>query len=216
MTLGKTVAQLRTEYGKLVLHKEDLHTDPFLQFEEWFALAVDENPAEANVMALGTVSEGQPSVRIVLLKGFDEDGFVFFTNYDSRKSVEMEETRLAALTFWWSSTERQVRLEGRVERVSAQESDEYFYSRDRGSRVGAWASEQSHVIPDREHLDERVAEVTDRYEGEEDIPRPKNWGGWRLIPHHFEFWQGRENRLHDRFRYKRNDNGKWEMDRLAP
>ena len=160
-------------------------------------------------------SNGQPSARIVLLKEFDQRGFVFFTNYESRKGQELAENPQAALLFCWLELERQVRIEGRVERVSAEESLEYFQSRPKGSQIGAWASPQSRAIPGREVLEEKIQELTARYQNEEVLPLPPNWGGYRLRPQQVEFWQGRENRLHDRILYT-HTGADWRLDRLAP
>jgi pyridoxamine 5'-phosphate oxidase len=216
MSIRKRVADIRTDYKKDVLHRSALDPDPIQQFEKWFMEAEHLGFMEVNSMGLATVSNGRPSLRIVLLKGFDERGFVFYTNYESRKAKELLANPWAALTFFWAPLERQVHIEGRVKKVSAEESDEYFHSRDRGSRIGAWSSSQSQVLPNREALEAKVAETAARFEGQETIPRPDNWGGYRVIPDQLEFWQGRESRLHDRFVYQLQEDGSWQIDRLSP
>jgi pyridoxamine 5'-phosphate oxidase len=198
------------------LSEETFGFDPLAAFRSWFDTAIAAAVPEPTAMALGTVDErGQPSVRMVLLKGYDERGLVFFTNYESRKGRELGRHPKAALTFFWPTLHRQVRVEGTVSRVSSAESDEYYASRERGSRIGAWASPQSAVIARRTELELRIAEVERRFAGEIDIPRPWHWGGFRLAPETWEFWQGRANRLHDRFRFRRQ-NGAWKRERLAP
>jgi pyridoxamine 5'-phosphate oxidase len=167
-------------------------------------------------MTLATATrEGRPSARIVLLKGFDQRGFVFYTNYEARKAWELEENPYCSLVFFWGELERQVRVEGRVGRVTNEESDAYYESRPRGSRLGAWVSKQSRPVEDRETLEERLRELEAEYEGRE-VPRPPFWGGYRVEPEEIEFWQGRENRLHDRLLYRRQDGGGWRVERLQP
>ena len=209
------IADIRREYTGEELDKANLPDDPFLQFNRWFADAGEKEGSDVNGMTLATATpEGVPSARIVLLKGVDT-GFLFFTNYDSRKGEELEKNPHAALVFWWPSLNRQVRIEGKVEQISSEESNDYFNSRPRGSRIGAIASPQSQVIDSREFLEERVAEVGKTYSEEEQMPRPTQWGGYRLLPEKIEFWQGRESRLHDRIRY-RIEGEKWVKERLAP
>jgi pyridoxamine 5'-phosphate oxidase len=209
-------ADLRKEYMQRGLSESEVDADPFRQFQEWFAAARAAAPIEPNAMALATVgADGRPSLRMVLLKGADERGFVFYTNYESRKGRELGETPWAALTLFWPEVERQVRIEGRVERVAAAESDAYFHSRPVGSQLSASVSQQSEVIPNREVLEERVAELSARY-ADQAIPRPPNWGGFRVIPDSIEFWQGRANRLHDRLRYRLLAEGGWQIERLSP
>ena len=189
--------------------------DPIEQFHVWFENAVSASQPEPEAMSLATSSEeGRLSLRIVLLKSCDERGFTFFTNYQSRKSSELRDSAWVALTFFWQTLHRQVRIEGRVSRVSADESAEYFATRPRGSQIGAWASPQSQEIPSREELMQRFAEIERRFEGEQ-VPCPPFWGGFRVDPVAIEFWQGRESRLHDRVLYSR-ENGEWRISRLAP
>lgn len=209
-------ADLRKEYMQRGLDEGDMDADPIRQFQTWFDAARAASPFEPNAMALATVgADGRPSLRMVLLKGADELGFVFYTNYESRKGRELADTPWAALTFFWPEMERQIRIEGRVEPVSAEESDTYFHSRPVGSQLSASASRQSEVITGREELEERVAALSAQYEGQE-IPRPENWGGFRVIPDAIEFWQGRANRLHDRLRYRLLASGGWQIERLSP
>jgi len=199
------------------LTKATVNPSPIQQFEKWSQEARATGMAEQDVisMTLATATRyGQPSARIVLLKAFDDEGFVFYTNYDSRKGNELEENARACLLFYWSAVWRQVRIEGAVERVSAAESDQYFQSRPVGSKIGAWASNQSSSIESREMLEKRFAEFGARFG--ENIPRPPHWGGYRVKPTMIEFWQGQENRLHDRLRYSLQDDGTWMIERLAP
>lgn len=208
------IADIRQEYMRAGLAEEDALPDPFRQFEQWFDAAVKSNLPLPNSSTLATATPaGRPSARVVLLKGLDARGFVFYTNYTSRKARELDVNPYASMMFCWEELERQVRIEGGVEKVSAAESDEYFASRPLGSRLGAWASAQSAVIPDRKSLEAKLAEVTARY-GEQP-PRPGTWGGYRIIPETIEFWQGRGNRLHDRLLYSRTASG-WKIERLAP
>ena len=209
------VADLRTEYTRSGLREYDVHPDPVEQFRRWFDEAVTAGLHEPNAMTVATATpDGRPSARVVLLKGFDERGFVFYTNYEGRKGRELEENPGVALLFYWGELERQVRIEGRASRVSEEESDAYYASRPRGSRLGALASEQSRPIEDREALEERLEGLEVEYGGR-GVPRPANWGGYRVEPGVFEFWQGRENRLHDRLVYGRVG-GAWTVGRLQP
>jgi len=197
------------------LNDSDLLPDPLAQFERWLADAAAAGVVEPTAMALGTVSAaGQPSVRIVLFKGFHQGGFCFYTNYESRKGGELAARPEAALSFWWDRLERQVRIEGRVERVPRELSDHYFHSRPRGSQIGAYTSQQSRVLEQREQLDARLAATGERFAGQ-DIPLPDYWGGYVVLPRTIEFWQGRANRVHDRLRYVRDGNG-WRIERLEP
>ena len=189
--------------------------DPMVQFEAWFENVVEANLHEPNAMTLATTSdEGRPSARTVLLKGYDGRGFVFYTNYEGRKARDLQANPACALLFYWGELERQVRVEGRASRLPGGESDAYFASRPRGSRLGAWASEQSRPVRDRSVLEERVRALEAEYEDRE-IPRPPFWGGYRVEPETIEFWQGRENRLHDRISYRREE-GVWRLERLQP
>lgn len=206
---------MRREYSARELNEADVDRDPLKQFDVWFGEAAASEVLDPNAMALATADrEGRPSVRIVLLKEYNERGFVFFTNYESRKGRQMSENPQASLCFWWGELMRQVRIEGRVEQVSADESDRYFASRPLESQLGAWASDQSSVIADRATLEHRMLKMKECY-ADEDVPRPRYWGGYRLIPDSIEFWQGRPGRLHDRLQYRLQD-GTWTMFRLAP
>ncbi|MEL6592061.1 MAG: pyridoxamine 5'-phosphate oxidase [Bacteroidota bacterium] len=213
--MRKEVADIRVDYTQGELHESQIADNPIVQFERWFQAAVAAEVPEPNAMILATVADGQPSARVVLLKGFDERGFCFYTNYESRKGQELAANPKAALTFFWPELERQIRLEGTIEKVSPEESDTYYQSRGRASRLGAWASPQSQVIEDRSLLEERVQEVSQRFEGQETFPRPGFWGGFRLRAHYLEFWQGRKSRLHDRIVYESVDDA-WQIKRIAP
>lgn len=209
------MAKLRREYEAAGIDPSHLDPDPIAQFDRWFGEAVTAGVDEPNAMVLATVdAEGRPSARAVLLKQVDRRGFVFFTNYESRKGEELSGRPWCALVFLWLSLHRQVRVEGEAVRISTSESDEYFRSRPAGARIAAAASPQSRVLADRGWLERRVAELAARYP-EGDPPRPHHWGGYRVVPARLEFWQGRENRLHDRVAYERRGSG-WERRRLAP
>jgi pyridoxamine 5'-phosphate oxidase len=213
-----TLADLRKNYSLGSLDTADVDPDPIRQFQTWFAQALDAKLPEPNAMTVATVdAQGHPAARILLIKGVDERGFVFFTNYESRKGRELSANPHAALLFHWVELERQVRIEGKVEHTSDEESDAYYHSRPLGSRIGAWASAQSAVIANRAELEAREREITAQY-GEQP-PRPPHWGGYRLVPSAIEFWQGRPSRLHDRIRYTRDSARKdaaWRIERLAP
>jgi pyridoxamine 5'-phosphate oxidase len=210
------IADLREDYRLKSLDFTDVTSHPFPQFETWFQEAVSAQTLEPNAMVLATVADGKPSARVVLLKGLTTEGFVFFTNYTSRKGTELAENPNAALCFNWLDLQRQVRIEGVIQKISEADSDAYFNSRPFGSRIGAWASPQSQIIPNRAILEENLAEYTQKYEDTEGVPRPPHWGGYILLPTLIEFWQGRSSRLHDRIRYDKTENGVWEMARLAP
>jgi len=214
--MDKPIADLRKEYALAELIEAHADPDPLRQFDAWFDAAVRTGSSEPNAMSLATVNaQGRPSVRIVLLKGYDARGLVFYTHYDSRKGRELAANAHAALCFWWPALERQVRIEGRVEKITSEESDVYFATRPRASQLGAAASPQSDVIAGRELLERRLDELETQYE-HRDIPRPSNWGGYRLTPDLFEFWQGRQRRMHDRLCYRRLADGTWSVVRLAP
>ncbi len=208
-------ADIRREYTRAALDEKSVARTPLVQFEAWYGEALHAGIPLANAFALATAdASGRPSVRAVLLKGYDERGFVFYTHYRSRKARELAENPHACALFWWEPLERQVRIEGRVERIAGHESDEYFASRPLGSRLGAWASPQSDVLPDRAALEERLEQARLRHG--EHPPRPPEWGGLRLVASDFEFWQGRMDRLHDRIAYRRQPSGGWAIERLAP
>lgn len=233
------IADLRKDYTLGTLHRAALAADPLAQFQHWFAdaaaakspggwlrrvgigfykwvlMVFGARPVDPNAMALATVgADGKPSVRTVLLKGVDERGFVFYTNYESRKGRELDGNPNGALVFYWSDLERQVCVSGPVVKISREEAEKYFQSRPRGSRIGAWASTQSEVVPDRAFLEARWRELEARYP--QDVPLPPFWGGYMLKPERIEFWQGRASRLHDRFSYQRGADGKWKLERLSP
>ncbi|WP_422925576.1 pyridoxamine 5'-phosphate oxidase [Singulisphaera sp. PoT] len=206
----------RSEYGRDELHKSELLPEPADQFRRWIDDAVAASVAEVNAMTLATSTpEGRPSARIVLFKDVSEKGVTFHTSYDSRKGRELASNPYAALVVFWPALERQIRVEGRVERITAEESDAYFKTRPLGSQLGAWASHQSEVIADRKTLEAQLEEIRAKF-ADREIPRPPNWGGFRLIPDAYEFWQGRASRLHDRFRYRRVEPGSWLLERLSP
>ncbi|MEM9553746.1 MAG: pyridoxamine 5'-phosphate oxidase [Acidobacteriota bacterium] len=207
---------LRVDYDRDVLHRSDLDDDPLVQFGAWLHDAIEIGEPEPNAFALATVTpEGLPNVRVVLLKGFDQRGLRFFTNYESNKGRDLEQTPRAAGTFWWPTLQRQVRVSGGVTRVERDESETYFHSRPRASQLGAVASPQSRVLPDRETLETALRTATERFEDRQ-VDMPQSWGGYRIGLERLELWQGRRSRLHDRFVYSRVDDGSWRRERLAP
>ena len=211
-----SITDIRRDYLREVLLESNIDPNPFKQFDKWWTEAIKSEIDEVNAMTLATVdATGNPSARIVLLKGYNEQGFVFFTNYGSHKGEEMGQQPRACLVFFWKELERQIRIQGSVSKVSDAESDEYFNSRPAASRLGAWASPQSQVIPSRETIEENLLVYKNKFE-DGAIPRPSHWGGYRVLPQKMEFWQGRPSRLHDRILYTLTENGGWKIDRLAP
>ena len=210
-----SIADIRKDYQLKSLVESEVAKDPFAQFSVWWEEAVQSAIVEVNAMALSTVSpEGKPSSRIVLLKGYTEEGFVFFTNYTSDKGKQIEQNQHVSLLFFWKELERQVRIEGTASKIATAESDAYFNSRPVGSRLGAWASPQSQKIADRAILDQELEKITAQFQ-EHEITRPPHWGGYRVVPTRIEFWQGRSSRLHDRILYEQVDQ-QWQISRLAP
>lgn len=213
---GAVAADLRRDYRRGALNEADLAADPIAQFTRWFDDALAAKILEPNAMTLATAgADGAPSARAVLLKGFDARGFVFYTNYESRKGRQLAENPHASLLFNWLALERQVEIRGAVAKVSREETEAYFYSRPIDSQLGAWASPQSAVLASRAELDQRIAQLMAQYRGKT-IPVPPHWGGFRLAPQSIEFWQGRPSRLHDRLRYTRQAGGAWKVERLSP
>lgn len=214
--MEKGLANIRTDYTKLKLGEDMLLSNPFTQFEKWMNEALVQKVMEPNAMTIATVnSEGKPSLRVVLLKGFDEKGFVFFTNYESKKGEEMLQNPSVALNFFWMTMERQVRIEGVVRKIDEAASISYFQSRPKESQVSAWASPQSQEVESREILESKVHELEKQYQLEAVLPKPAFWGGYIVEPTYFEFWQGRANRLHDRLVFEKLENS-WKMKRIAP
>lgn len=213
--MNHKIANIRYEYSLKGLHETDLDSNPVKQFNKWFEEVLQSGISEPNAMLLSTVSGGRPAGRIVLLKGVDESGFSFYTNYESKKGRDMEENPQVAITFFWKELERQVRIEGRIEKTSAKDSDDYFAVRPRGSQIGAWVSHQSEAIVSREFLEQKQKEYEEKFEGQT-VPRPPHWGGYRVIPDYVEFWQGRPSRLHDRMAYTIAEGNVWKIERLSP
>ncbi len=214
--MDKPISGIRREHALRGLSEAEADPDPFRQFDAWLDDVFKANLPDPNAMTLATIgADGQPAARIVLLKGFSRDGFVFHTNYESRKGRELAENPYAAACFWWSELDRQVRIEGTAERLSDEESDAYFETRPRESQLAAWTSKQSRTLKDRRELEQRFTEVTSRYK-DKSVSRPPHWGGFRIRPTVIEFWQGRRQRLHDRLRYWQDGEGKWVRERLSP
>lgn len=212
----KPISELRTEYTKATLDQATVDKNPIAQFEKWFHEALEAEVLEANAMTLATVTEsGRPTARIVLLKGIEQNKFLFYTNYQSQKGKELDNNPACALTFFWPELERQVRIEGISERLESTVSEAYFQSRPRSSQIGAWASPQSTIIKDRSLLEVRAKEIEKRFAGKEILPKPNQWGGYAIEPFEIEFWQGRPSRLHDRIAYYKSEN-QWVIHRLAP
>lgn len=212
----RDIAQIRKEYMLESFLETDASPDPVEQFERWWDQAINSGIDEINAMTLATVNaKGAPTARMVLLKGYDRNGFVFFTNYESQKARDLEKNPLACLVFFWKELERQIRIEGVAEKISAENSDAYFSSRPRGSQLGAWASPQSRMVPDRSYLEKARTETESRFSGKT-VDRPAFWGGYIVRPLQMEFWQGRPDRMHDRIVYTMENPGIWSMARLAP
>jgi pyridoxamine 5'-phosphate oxidase len=214
--MNPSIADLRKDYSSQILRETDIELNPIDQFQKWWNEAVNSQLDEVNAMTLATASsDGIPSARIMLLKDFNQNGFVFFTNYKSYKAMHLEENPKACLLFFWKELERQVRITGLVKRIPEKDSDEYFYSRPVGSQVGAWASNQSQVIESREWLENRYLQLTEEFKQKE-LKRPPHWGGYIVTPVIIEFWQGRPSRLHDRIQYSLEEDGSWKIERLSP
>jgi pyridoxamine 5'-phosphate oxidase len=214
--LKKTILHLRKDYSAFELDESHVKSNPVRQFELWMSHALDAGVEEPNAMTLATSdASGEPDARVVLLRGIDRKGFVFFTNYHSRKGRALTKRRKACLNFFWPELQRQVRIKGTVEKVSARVSDTYFRSRPRESQIGAWSSLQSEPMEDRRVIEERFIAFEKKFSGKA-VPRPSFWGGFRLIPHHIEFWQGRPSRMHDRISYDKTRSGRWAIRRLHP
>lgn len=210
------LSKIRSEYSSSQLDEKSVKKNPFEQFEEWMDAAIKSELREPTAMTLSTATpDGKPSSRIVLLKEVNKNGFVFFTNYQSKKGIILESNPFASLNFYWAGLERQVQIEGVVGKISKEESDAYFKTRPRGSQIGAWTSPQSQRISSRKLLEDRTKEIEKRFEGKE-VQRPNQWGGYIVVPNLFEFWQGRENRLHDRILYRLQEGDEWSISRVAP
>ena len=215
--MDSSIADLRQNYTLAGLERTDLNPNPIEQFNLWFQQALEADLVEPNAMTLATATpEGKPTARIVLLKGVSDRGFVFYTNYESQKGQQLTANPYAALVFLWDKLERQIRIEGRVEKLSSAESAAYFHSRPKASQLGAWTSDQSRVIPNRAVLEQKQAALQEQYSGDAEVPLPPHWGGFCVIPDRLEFWQGRPSRLHDRLVYDLQNDGSWKIERLSP
>ncbi len=216
MSIEEHIRKSRRDYSREPLDESMVDPDPFRQFEIWFESAIKAGVPDPHAMVVATVSRaGNPSARVVLLRGFERNGFVFYTNYQSHKGSDLLQNPNVAAVFFWSEIDRQIRIEGQVEKVAPEESDKYFHSRPRESQMSAWASDQSKVVVNRAELDKSFEKYEEQFAGGP-VPRPDKWGGFRMIPTTFEFWQGRPNRMHDRILYELNSTGRWEIKRLAP
>jgi pyridoxamine 5'-phosphate oxidase len=212
--MSENISDIRRDYKKYSLNRQSLEKDPFLFFKKWLEQAIEQDFYDPTAFALSTVGEnGRPSSRMLLLKGYDENGFIFYTNYKGRKGAELENNPFGSMLFFWDKYERQIRIEGKIEKISKEDSEKYFVTRPYTSRIGAWASKQSDILSSRGQLIKEAAMYMIKYPL--NVPLPDNWGGYRLIPDEFEFWQGRESRMHDRFKYTLI-NGIWEISRLYP
>lgn len=212
----KHIEHLRHDFSKQTLLEDEINNNPLLVFEKWFKEAVDSEIKEVQAFSLATVSEmSQPTIRIVYLRSFDENGFVFYTNYHSRKAKDIEVNSMVCMNFFWHELERQIRIEGKITKISPAESDEYFKMRPKESQIGAWASQQSSILKNREELEGKIKYHEDINKNK-DVERPEQWGGYRIKPHYYEFWQGRPSRLHDRIAFELEFNGLWTKKRLAP
>ncbi len=217
MNYQESIANFRKDYQKSSLNRTMMQNNPHKQFEIWLEEAIKSPVSEANAMIVATVDEfNRPSSRVVLLKGYSEDGFIFYTNYESRKGQQLASNPNISLLFFWDILERQIRIEGVAEQLSFEDSEKYFHSRPKGSQIGAWASPQSMLIKSREVLDNNKKLLEEKFKREEKLPCPEHWGGYIVRPNYFEFWQGRSNRLHDRFVYMLNEFEDWDLSRLAP
>lgn len=215
-TINSKIVSLRKEYSSAFLNEEDVNQNPFKQFELWMQQAVEAEILEPHAMTVSTVSaEGKPSSRIVLLRGFNQEGFVFYTNYNSHKGNEIQQNNFACINFFWPDLERQIRIEGSISKIDQQISTAYFHSRPRESQIGAWASIQSAVIENRKVVEDAFVHFTEKFKDLEVIPKPEHWGGYNIKPTSIEFWQGRPSRLHDRLRYSL-ENSNWKIERLSP
>ena len=215
--MDSSIADLRQNYTLAGLSETDLNSNPIEQFDIWFQQALDADLIEPNAMTLATATlDGKPTARIVLLKGVSQRGFVFYTNYESQKGQQLIANPYAALVFLWDKLERQIRIEGKVEKLTESESARYFHSRPKASQLGAWASDQSRVIPNREVLEQKLADLKEQYSEDATVPLPEHWGGFRVVPNRIEFWQGRSSRLHDRLVYDLQADGNWSIKRLSP